>query len=83
MLRVGGGKLNANGKPGVSSHSDNVASSKPVNPTCERRTKTNSCGPVWVISVAVFPNLGPISESQRFDGVFVDGGRRELRMLAS
>src|SRR5688572_17908611 len=80
-LVAGNSKLNGN--PGDSSQTENAASSKPVKPTCDRRTSASSCGPVWVISVAELPSFGPMAESQRWDGLLVEGGARPLRMAAS
>ena len=34
-------------------------------------------GPLWVISVTVFPSFGRMADSQRLETVLVEGSRRE------
>jgi hypothetical protein len=72
-MGMAGGKENSKGNPAESIQVESVANSKPVSPRSDFRAKASSCGPAYVISVAVLVSLGVMAESQRLEAELVDG----------
>src|ERR1051326_4396953 len=58
-----GGASNVHGNPGEAIQRARVASSNPVKPKSDRRTRSSSVGEAKVTSVIVLPSFGPIAAS--------------------
>src|SRR5688500_9290143 len=72
-----------NGKLGESNHSARIASSSPVTPICDLRTKFSSWLDPTVTSVIVLPSFGLRSTSHFCGGAFSRGTCRLLKRLWS